>query len=391
MDFDDDGLDDGPVAPLLPPEDRLWRHPSETAVRQVRHPRAAARDPRLVTVVALTSSISVLLTLGVVMVVRPVRTELAVERVAPPVVPVKAAVAGGVTDVATLAERLRSAVALVAATGAAGSARASGVVYRSDGLVLTTHRVVAGADTVRVTTHDGRTVPAKVVGSDPDTDIALLDADGTGYAVAPLGSASNVKAGQAAVALGTPASGRAGPVVSASVVSATGQAVALEDGKTLFDMIQTGAFAAGCAGGPVVDAAGVVIGIASVNVAGDGGASGYATPIDVARIVAAQLLMHGRVMRGWIGVEGDDLDAPGATQLGVDGGVVVKAVKPESPASAAGVAPADVITEIDGEQVTSMADLVVRLRMRRPGDTVALDTMRGGDARVVKVKLVEKP
>src|SRR3990170_726104 len=102
MDFDDDGLDDGPVAPLLPPEDRLWRHPSEAAARQVQPPRAPVRDPRLVTVVALTSSISVLLTLGIVMVVRPVKTELAVERVAAPVDPSQAAT-DGVTDVAALA------------------------------------------------------------------------------------------------------------------------------------------------------------------------------------------------------------------------------------------------------------------------------------------------
>jgi len=387
MEFDDDELEDGPVSPLLPPDDRLWRHPSEVAATTA--PRRHDRGPRLVTVVALASSISVLLTLGVVAVVRPVRTQLAVERVA---VPDGTKAALEISGIAEIADRLRPTITSVAvATPGGGVRRGSGVIYRSDGLLLTAHHVVDGGQRIEVTLDDGRVVQARLVGSDAETDIALLDLEGAEFPVAPLGSAMGLKAGHAAITIGTPAEGISTPVVTVGVISAVGQAVTAE-GRRLLDMIQTdAAVAPGCAGGAVVDRAGVVVAIATVNVDREGGTSGYATPIDVARLVASQLLAHGKVTRGWLGVEGDDLAATRAVELGVDGGVVVKSVKEGSPAAAAGLQTADVIVGVDGDDIPSMGALIVELRKRRPGDLIAVQVARGPARHTVEITLAEKP
>ena len=389
MEFEDDGLDDGPVAPLLPPEDRIWRHPSEIGSHPLHDRLRSSREPRLLTVVALTSTISVLLTLGVVATARPVRTRLAVEQVAPPAP--GAQLSDDSIDVAAIADRLRSTIAHVSAETPTGSHRGSGVLYRSDGLVLTTHHVVAGASRAKVTLDDGRALDATVLGSDPETDIAVLDIEGEDFAVAPLGSASGLKIGQAAIVIGTPAVGGKSPVVSVGVVTATSRDVEVS-GRHMLDMIQTDmAVTRGCAGGAVVDAAGVVIGIATVNSTSEGSVSGYATPIDIARLVAAQLQADGKVTRGWLGVEGDDLSDHRAVELHVEGGVVVKEVMAASPADSAGVRAADVIVEIDGEGIDSMTDLMVQLRTRRPGDTVSLAVMRGSERKLMKARLAPKP
>jgi S1-C subfamily serine protease len=388
----DDEADDGPLPPLLPPEDRLWRHPSEVAGAASRASAASAsrrREPRLTTIVGLTSTISVLLTLGLVVVVHPARTHVAVEHLATP-----SGAVTGVADVAAIAERLRPSITRVQADAPDGRRWGSGVLYRSDGMLLTSHHVVDGATALRVSLDDGRELVARLVGADPDTDIALLDVDGERFEVATLGTVSGLKVGQQAITIGTgtPSTGAGGPVVSVGVVSATGQSVDVR-GAHLLDMIQTdAAVASGCAGGAVVDSTGVVIGIASTSTAtAEGGTSGYATPIDVARVVAAQLLTHGKVTRGWLGVEGDDLPADRAKGLGVAGGVVVKTVRDASPAVSAGIAPADVITAIDGEPIHSMSDLVVNLRTHRAGDTIALAVVRGTERRTAKATLTDRP
>lgn len=388
MDWDDEGLDEGPVPPLLPPEDRLWRHPSEVAS----NPSAMARTlmpptpPKLITIVGLSSVISMLLTLGAVAVIRPLRTQVAVEHV-PTATGSATQPPSAAADVASIAERLRPAILRVEADGTTGTRRGSGVLYRSDGLLLTSHQVVDGASTLRVVLDDGRQLPARFVGGDPDTDIAVLDVEGDRFAIAPLGSAASLRIGEPAITIGMPESG-GGAVVTVGVVAATGRTV--DTGTaSLLDMIQTDTeVSPGCTGGAVVDETGVVFGIAAR--AAPGG-SGYATPIDVARLVAAQLMNSGRVTRAWLGVEGDDLPATRAKEMGIAGGAVVKVVKSASPAVDAGLAPADVIAEVDGQPVRTMTELVVHLRMLRPGDTVTLAVVRNGDRRVMKVRLGEKP
>lgn len=385
MEPDEDGHDaDPPVAPLLPPDDRLWRHPSELSPATAR--KAPAPTPRVAVVAALTSAVSVLLTLGVAAAVGPLRPVAVEQIVSPAGVPAVSLP----TDVAAVTERLRPAIVQVEVDGVDGTARGSGVLFRSDGMVLTSHSLVAGARSLRALLHDGRTLPATTVGVDPDTGIAVVDVEGDELPTAALGSITGVRIGQAAVTIGTPAGHAGGPVVSVGVVSAMGQQVE-SHGNWLVDVIQTdAAMTKGCAGGAVADLTGAVIGIATEA----GGASpdvAYAIPIDVARVVASQLIETGRVTRGWLGVDGEDVHPVRARQLGVDGGAVVKKVREGSPAAGAGLAPADVIVALDEERVGSMSALVVALRSRKPGDTVVLGVARGIERLTIHVTLGERP
>jgi S1-C subfamily serine protease len=394
VEWDDEGPDDAPVPPLLPPDDRIWRHPSEVAagggsVAPVALP-PADRESSVVTVIVLTSCISVLLTLGVVTVVRPIRTRIAVEQIATPVSPVVNV--ARTADAAALAERLRPAVVQVVARTDGADAWGSGVVYRSDGMTLTAQHLVKGADVVRAILATGAEVAARVVGGDAETDVAVLDLEGdAGYEVAPLGDTAEVKVGESAVTIGRPSGAAGGPVVRVSVISALGQDVAA-DGHKLVDMMQTDSTVApGSAGAPVVSTAGAVIGIATTNASTDAGMIGYATPIDVARAVAADLLANGHVTRGWLGVEGDSLAADRAHELGIPGGALVQKVRADSPAAAAGIGASDVITAIDDVAISSMSAVVVRLRTLRPSDTITQTEIHGTDTLNVKVTLAEKP
>ncbi len=371
VEWEDEGLDDEPGSPLLPPDDRLWRHPSEaagapaTAVSGALAHSTVGGAPRVVTVIALTSCISVLLTIGVVAVVRPFRLRVPTQPTA------------ATTDVAKLTALVRPAIAqVVARRAAAESTSASGVVFRADGMVLTTHHVIDGAESVRVVFDDGRDLPARVVGTDADTDLAVLDVEGEGFPVASMAAhRSLTRVGEPAVTIG------AGPVVRLSMVSGLSQEAGVE-GRRLVDMIRTdGAMANGCSGGAVVDRTGTVIGIAVSNLTTLEGPIGYATPIDVAKAVADELVGSGRIARSWLGIDGETDDA----------GAVVRKVREGSPAEAAGLAAGDVIVAIDGAAIASMADVVVHLRRQRPGDVIGLRVFRAGQPVDAVATLVEKP
>lgn len=383
MEWDDEGLEDEPPPPLLPPEDRLWRHPSEVATGPVTAVRGtvAGDPPRVVTVVALTSCISVLLTLGVVAVVRPFRDG------APPS-PTAALTPSGsirsVADVADLTARVRPAIAQVVARGVDGAeAWGSGVIFRDDGMLLTTHHLTDGAESLEVVLDDGRAVGARLVGGDRDTDIAVLDLDGDGFPVAELAAGrSAVKVGQPAITIGAPQGPTsAGPLVRTTVVSAMGQEAGV-DGRRFVDMIRTEtAMEPGCDGGAVVDGNGDVIGIAAANVPSRDGMTGLATPIDVARGVAMQLINDGRVRRSWLGIEG----ATGR------GGVVVGTVLPDTPAAAAGLVAGDVVLGIGSADVRSMSELVVQLRSLAPGARTTVVVERQDERLALPVTLGERP
>ena len=384
MEWDEDGLDDELTLPLLPPDDRLWRHPSEVAgvpATSVRGRSGASRPgtgQRVVTIAVLTGCVSMLLTVGAVLAIRPFRSA-GIDPAPAPAQPDESAL----DDVADLTARIRPAIAQIVARDATGERRwGSGVLFRSDGLVLTAHHIVSGADVVRVILDDGRDLVARFVGSDAETDMALLDLDGEDFPTVPLGTGRSTKVGQRAITIGAP-SGTASerPLVRVSMVSGVGQEAGVE-GRHFVDMIRTeAAVAAGCSGGAVVDGRGNVIGIAVSNVTMEDGAIGFATPIDVARSVVTQLMDTGKVTRGWLGIEGETGEK----------GVLVRTVKEGSPAERAGMSAGDVITGVDGADIDSMPGLVVRLREERPGDRVTLRLERQGSTVDVTVTLVEKP
>src|SRR3954470_714988 len=398
----EDGLEDdepagAPDGGWLHPDDRLWRHPSELAVTPwpsaIAPPPSedgptagagAGRDPRPWSLALLAGAIGALLASGLIAtagglsggkttVVRPI--EQVVRPLANPDNPV--AVTSPEDPVVSIAQRIRPAIVQIVVDGDKGHSGGSGVVFRSDGHILTNNHVVDGANAITVIMPNGRQTKAKLVGADPETDIAVLKIpvdDDQNLPVAPLGSAGTLKVGQRAVAIGSPLGLVGGPSVTVGVVSAVGRQVDPRDaGPPLLDMIQTDApIAPGSSGGALADSQGEVIGITTAIAVSDVGVEGFgfATPIDVARDTADQLIDTGKVVHVWMGVEGEDVDNDTANRLSIDGGAVVKSVRSKSPASTAGLAAQDIITQVDGKAVTSMGALIVALRSHRPGDAV---------------------
>jgi S1-C subfamily serine protease len=243
-------------------------------------------------------------------------------------------------------------------------------------------------------------VTGRVVGTDTDSDTAVVKVDGGPYPVATLGTTADLKVGQQAIAIGSPLGLSGGPSVTVGVVSAlhrtvrTRNSAQTPNGQTLIDMVQTDApIAPGSSGGALLDAYGRVIGITSAVAVTDTGAEGFgfATPIDLARSVADQLITTGKVVTVWLGVEGSDLDGATATDLDVDGGAMVERVKDDSPAERAGLAARDVIVGVDGKSVNSMGMLAVTVRGHRPGDVVTLDVVREKQHHAMKVTVAERP
>jgi S1-C subfamily serine protease len=159
-------------------------------------------------------------------------------------------------------------------------------------------------------------------------------------------------------------------------------------------MIQTDApIAPGSSGGALLDGSGAVIGVTTAIAVSDVGAEGlgFATPIDIARDVADQLITSGKVVHVWLGVEGEDVTSQTAKDLGVDTGALVRKIRPGSPAAKSGIAVRDVITSIDGHPIRSMAALVVALRTRHPGQAATFGVMHDGKPKTLKVTLAERP
>jgi len=411
----------------LPPEDRLWRHPSEMGPglpaggtadlsdlagnpsggpfggTSPGLPTTSPGDPSVddesrpsLWLVAAVSAVSAgLLATGMVLVAVGLlgtndRITPAVERLMEPR-PIDAVTSPG--DVGAGADRTRAAVVQLRADGKP-TVVGSGVIFRSDGHMLTVASVVGKAKSVRVTLDSGRELAGRVVGSDPDTDIAVVKIDGDGpFPTAVLGTASDLRVGQQAIAIGCPVELVGGPSVTVGVISALHRSVPRDtDGGMLLDMVQTDArVSTGWPGGALLDSSGSVVGITTAAGQNGAGGFGFAIPIDLARSVAEQLITTGRVTGVWLGVQGNDLDWVAAARLDVVGGVMVGQVMSGSPAGRAGLADSDVIVGLDGAPVTSMGQLVVALRRHQPGDVVTLEIMRDDQRMSMAVELVERP
>lgn len=386
--------------PPLPPDDRLWRHPSELGL-DGRTPAIAKdvgrapRRPTLWMVAAVASLAGATLSTGVIAATRSLDRRVVersvVEKVAlTPVV--SSPMMPGELGVAAVTERLVPAVVRIETTRPEGAASGSGVIFRDDGLVLASAHVVDNARTIHVDLADGRRVRAALVGVDSLTGIALIDIDGDGFPVAVLGSAKAIKIGAPAVAIGSPPRSDEGAAVITGVISALDRRVAGPEAKQLHGMIQIDASTdAGSSGGALVDEQGAVIGILSSVADAAGDRYGYATPIDLARRVAEQLLKEGKVTHCWLGVEGRDLSAEDADELRLAAGAVVERVAVGSPAEDAGLTSSDIITEIDGVAIRSISHLVLELRSHTPGDRVVLGFWRDGRHVEIPITLVARP
>jgi S1-C subfamily serine protease len=279
-------------------------------------------------------------------------------------------------------------------------ATGSGFVLDEEGHLLTNAHVVAGATDIQVTLDAGTTVPARVLGKDEGTDLAVLavEPDGLELHPLPLGDSSTVQVGDPTVSIGNP-HGRS-RTLSTGVVAAEHQRVTAATGFSIDGVLQTdAAIGPGMAGGPLIDSTGRVIGVNSQIASGDHGGMGvgFAVPIDTAKALIPKLQAHLVVSHAYLGVR--DGGKPGLVALSSGGrrGVRVEKVDADGPAARAGilgsnsVAGPDIITAVDGHAVSSMADVDAIVRRHRPGDGIAVELLRDGHPLTLQVQLAERP
>lgn len=273
------------------------------------------------------------------------------------------------------------------------SGSGSGVIVSPDGLVLTNSHVVSAGKRASVTTLDGRTFAARVLGDDPDTDLALLriDADET-LPAARLGNSKLLRPGQIAIAIGNPLGFDA--TVTAGVVSALGRSLRAKNGRLIDDVIQTdAALNPGNSGGPLVSSAGEVIGVNTAVIMGAQGIC-FAVAANTAQFVLGEIVRHGRVRRAWLGVGAGTVPLPRrvALRLGLDQstGAVVTNLARGGPADEAGVLTGDIILSIDGASVAGADDIVRLLSADKVGRTIPIDVLRRSDRRRFWVGLKER-
>src|SRR5438552_1261594 len=260
----------------------------------------------------------------------------------------------------------------------------SGVVVAPDGLVLTNSHVVGGAGRVELTTVDGRSLSARVVGDDPDTDLALVRAEAAvTLPAATLGDSKKLRRGQLVVAIGNPLGFES--TVTAGVVSALGRSLRARTGRLIDDVIQTdAALNPGNSGGPLASSRGEVVGINTAVILGAQGIC-FAVAANTASFVLGQLVRHGRVRRAFIGISAQQTAIPRrlqvAANLDQNGAAMIAAIEPGSPSDQAGLLTGDMIVALDGAPVTGADDLIRALTGERIGRAVEIEVLRTGRRR----------
>lgn len=267
----------------------------------------------------------------------------------------------------------------------------SGVIVQPNGTILTNHHVVDGAEAIQVELTNNRTFDAKVVGSDPPSDLAVLQIEGKELAALTLGDSDRVRVGDVVLAVGNPLG--IGQTVTAGIISAKGRSTGLSDGS-FEDFLQTDApINQGNSGGALVNTNGELIGINSQILSTSGGSIGigFAIPSNMARNVMEQLIANGKVHRGQLGVVIQPVPPDKAANLGLKqpGGVLIAAVPPNSPAARAGLRKGDVVTAFQGQPVTDGNTLRNRVASTSPGTTVKLTISRDRREQEIEATLGE--
>ena len=314
-------------------------------------------------------------------------------------------------DVAGVADRVRPAVAFIAVR-AAGAQSAfggtqpragvgSGAIFDAQGHIFTNNHVVEGGQQIKVVLPDGREFDARLIGRDPQSDIAVIKIDGQNLPVAKLGDSDKLKVGEWVVAIGNALGLEGGPTVTAGVVSAVKRTVDLPGptGGSIENAIQTDtAINPGNSGGPLINLAGEIVGINTL-VAGQVSADyqaqgiGFAIAMNNAKPIIDEIVAKGRVERPWMGVSVMTLTPAIAQQVGIPfvEGVVLSEAVPGSPAARAGLRQGDVITALDGQPIRRTEDLRDQLARKKVGDAIALTVRRGGQQQSVQVQLSPRP
>lgn len=269
----------------------------------------------------------------------------------------------------------------------------SGVIIAPDGLVLTNSHVVDGARDVRLTDSEGREMEARLLGDDRDTDLALLRVTAArDLPSARLGNSKTLRRGQLVVAIGNPLGFES--TVTAGVISALGRTLRAQSGRLIEDVIQTdAALNPGNSGGPLVSSHGEIVGINTAIIMGAQGIC-FAVASNTAEFVLSELIRHGRVRRGFIGVAGQTTAVPRAHARAAEienrSGAMITGLEADAPAGVAGLQTLDVIVRVDGEPVTGVDDLIRLLNAERVGRDVAFEVLRRGRLRTFNVRPVER-
>jgi serine protease DegS len=268
----------------------------------------------------------------------------------------------------------------------------SGVIISPQGYLMTNYHVVAEADEIEVLLADGRALTAALIGSDPETDLAVLRVDSDDLPVATVGTAEDLRVGDVVLAIGNPFG--VGQTVTLGIVSATGRSrLGI---NTFEDFIQTdAAINPGNSGGALIDASGRVVGINTAIVSRSGGSLGigFAIPVEIAQDVLTQILESGRVVRGWLGIEAQQLTPALAESFGIEegSGVVVAGVMRGGPAYDAGLRPGDIILELNGTVIDEPQDALEIIARQRPGSRLDIKALREGEPLETEATVVQRP
>lgn len=268
----------------------------------------------------------------------------------------------------------------------------SGVIISDSGFILTSNHIVEGADAIQVSLNDGRAAEAQVVGTDPETDLAVLAIDKDDLPVITVGRSEQLRVGDVVLAIGNPFG--VGQTVTQGIVSATGRS---RLGLTTFEnFIQTdAAINPGNSGGALINAHGQLIGINTAIFSRSGGSHGigFAIPAVLAQGVMESIIEEGRVIRGWAGVEVQDITRSLAESFELDSrdGVLIAGVMRDGPADEAGLRPGDIVLSVDGEKLHNSQDLLMRITEREPDTQVTIVGLRDGEEFERELTVKERP
>jgi S1-C subfamily serine protease len=296
-------------------------------------------------------------------------------------------------EIVALAETVGPSVVSVQVMKSKGSGNASGAVIAPGGTIITNSHVAADAIGCQVTLSDGSTHLADVVGDDPATDLAVLQIPTGGLTPLDLGDSNRLRVGEWVMAIGNPLGLQ--KTHSTGIVSALGRSLRSSSGRLIDEVIQTDApMNPGSSGGPLVNAAGEIVGI-NTAIAFPAQGICFAVPSNTVRFVSEEIRNHGRVIRGYLGISGMTVVLPGkireSMKLTKERGVQVVEIVPGSPAHACGVRAGDVTVRLDGKRTESADDIHRALRAGTIGKTLTVEVIRSGRLVALEVRPVEAP
>jgi putative serine protease PepD len=387
----DDSDDARHFEPPLPPEDRLWRHPSELAgSRPDRSPPpfpALADSPlarrSIWGVAAASAAVGAVVAAGLLITMGVLRDDdPAVERRVTPAEP---------AALSEVAQDALGSIARIEVSKPEGTVVGGGVVFRDDGHVLTSADLLAGAERATVTMQDGQTYDATVVGTDGTNDVGVARIEGTEPAAAMLGSADELTEGEAVIVISPAPVATSGPVVTRAIIAARDLRVPTGPQAALHGMLRlSGELGELSPGAVVVDQAGAVVAVVtarrSTTADDDPDEDHYAIPIDFAHFVAGQIVGTGRATHPWLGIEGADASAGGDVT-----GAEVERVEMGGPADLAGLEMGDVIVTVDGSSIDRWTDLVVAVRTATIGEVIDIEYERDGAIHTARPTVIDQP